>query len=172
MRIVGAASSRLSYRILTYPSDPLVFQWLTKNPDLCGDVLFVDVDYPELMAKKCEIILQNPQLRKILEPIDAPSVNSLVILRSHHFLAIGCDLTDPEKLSHTLANDVDFKRCLVMCTAEVSITYMDVQAADRLLEWAARYEDSTFSGHAVQIVPPLIESSPICLARAIPPRRS
>ena len=57
---------------------------------------------------------------------------------------MGCDLADTGKLDKLLGTLVDFSTCLVLCTAEVSITYMDIHAADSLIAWAARQNDSTF----------------------------
>ncbi|KAL9047208.1 MAG: hypothetical protein Q9214_000160, partial [Letrouitia sp. 1 TL-2023] len=124
--------------------DPLVFQWLSKSPELSRDVTFIDIDYPELMAKKCEVIAQTRQLRDLIEPIEAPTLDPSVFLRSRHFLAIGCDLSDSRKLGQILTDNTCSKDCLILCIAEVSITYMNDQAADAVLEWAAQYEDVRF----------------------------
>lgn len=29
----------------------------------------------------------------------------------------------------------------ILCTAEVAVTYMDVEAADSLIAWASQYDD-------------------------------
>ncbi|KAL9607931.1 MAG: hypothetical protein Q9167_007201 [Letrouitia subvulpina] len=122
-------------------SDPLVFQWLSKCPKLSRDVTFIDIDYPELIANKCEVIAQSRQLRDLIEPIEAPTSNPSVFLRSKQFLAVGCDLSDTKKLDKILTNNTCSKDCLILCIAEVSITYMNDHGADAVLRWAAQYED-------------------------------
>ena len=127
-------------------SDPLPFQCLARYPSLCQGVKFVDVDYMQLMIKKCEIIERTDQIRQLLTNAQFPSPGDLIALRSDQYLALGCDLRDVEKLSKVLAEGLDLADCLVLCTAEVSITYMDVQAADALIRWAATLNHGR-SGH-------------------------
>lgn len=61
--------------------------------------------------------------------------NEFLLLESDQYLQVGCDLGDISKLSLVLGSAVDLERSLVLCTAEVSITYMDVEAADALIGW-------------------------------------
>lgn len=130
-------------RLTCASSDPLAFQWLSKYPNKCQNVTFVDIDYPELIMRKLEVISQTPQLRDLLNaavPVggrDAapPPVNN-------RYLALGCDLADIERLEKILNENVDLESCSILCVAEVSITYMDVGGADSLIRWASRYRDS------------------------------
>ncbi len=103
----------------------------------------MDVDYPGLIEKKCDIITNTTQLRDLLGPHDQPLDSSGPTLRSEHYLAIGCDLTDITRLDTLLAGEVQVSNCSVLCTAEVSITYMDANAADALIRWACLHDDST-----------------------------
>lgn len=105
--------------------------------------MFVDVDHPALMEKKCDIIFNTSQLRDLLGPHDRPLDPSGLTLRSQNYLAIGCDLADITKFDMLLANEVQLSSCLVFCTAEVSLTYMDSNAADALIRWAGLQDDST-----------------------------
>lgn len=124
-------------------SDPLAFQWLSKYPDKCRNVTFVDIDYPELITRKLEVISQTPQLRDLLDtsvPIGGrdrapPPVDN-------RYLALGCDLADVERLEKILNENIDIESCSILCVAEVSITYMDVGDADALIRWASRCRDS------------------------------
>jgi tRNA wybutosine-synthesizing protein 4 len=50
-------------------------------------------------------------------------------------------LRDLKLLKQVLASAVDIENCLVLLTAEVSITYMNVEAADALIHWAAKLPD-------------------------------
>lgn len=118
-------------------SDPLPFQCLTRYPRSCQNVQFVDVDYVELMTKKREIIEQTDSLCQLLTNLRVSTTGETITIRSDEYVAVGCDLRDAEKLQRALAEEFDLENCLVLCTAEVSITYMDVQAADALIRWAA-----------------------------------
>ena len=118
-------------------SDPLPFQCLTHYPKLCRNAKFVDVDYMQLMMKKREVIEQTDPLHQLLSNFTISTTGEPITLRSDQYLAIGCDLRDVEKLERVLAGEFGLENCLVLCTAEVSITYMDVDAADALIRWAA-----------------------------------
>lgn len=103
----------------------------------------MDVDYPDLMEKKCNVISNTSPLHDLLGPHDRPLDSSGLVLHSEHYLAIGCDLADLEKLDMLLASEVQISSRLVLCVAEVSITYMDTNAADALIRWAGLHDDST-----------------------------
>ena len=95
------------------------------------------------MEKKCDIISNTSQLRDLLGPHDRPLDRSGLTLCSEHYLAIGCDLADLTKLDLLLAGEVQMSSSLVLCTAEVSITYMDTNAANAVIRWAGLHDDST-----------------------------
>lgn len=102
----------------------------------------MDVDYPDLVEKKCDIIFNTPQLRDLLGPCHRALDPDGLTLRSEHYLAIGCDLADINRLEMLLSSEIQVSDCLVLCTAEVSITYMDTKAADALIRWAGLHDDS------------------------------
>lgn len=54
-------------------------------------------------------------------------------------MAIGCDLTDIYKLDQALAKVFDLQNYELLCIAEVSVTYMEVAAADALIRWASHF---------------------------------
>lgn len=103
--------------------------------------MFVDIDYPELMKKKCEVILATSHLQDLLKPLDAFAGSASVLLRSGHYTALGCDLANTKTLDSILKSEFDMSNYLILCTAEVSVTYMNVKAADSLIAWASRYDD-------------------------------
>lgn len=116
--------------------DPLPFQWLAREPELCRNVRFVDVDYKALMLTKTEIIEATPRMRDLLTPQALPD-DGYTVLSTHEYLAVGCDLRDIAGLGATIGSLTEGDRCLVLCVAEVSITYMNPDAADAVMEWAA-----------------------------------
>lgn len=102
------------------------------------------MDYRQLIDKKCEMIVNTQQLRDVLGHIDLTTSAEAVRLRSGSYSAIGCDLGDTGKLHEVLQNEFDLRSCQVLCIAEVSVTYMEVQAADALISWAACLRDGSF----------------------------
>ncbi|KAI4263522.1 MAG: hypothetical protein L6R42_001328, partial [Xanthoria sp. 1 TBL-2021] len=136
--------------------DPLPFQCLSRYPEDCTGVTFVDVDFPELISKKREIILAQSDLQSLVgwsqsdgRDGPAPALQSTengspILIRSNRYVGVGCDLRDISRLSKTLEEELQIGSCLVLCSAEVSITYMDVDAADALITWAAQYDDVRF----------------------------
>ena len=122
-------------------SDPLPFQWIGRQTKTCENLLFVDVDYPQLMKKKVEVIMDIPQLHEILGNATATTNSETILLRSDSYLAIGCDLRDPAKLECTLSQELETTQCLFLVTAEVSVTYMDVDAADALIAWVGKFDN-------------------------------
>ena len=65
-------------------------------------------------------------------------------------MALGCDLGESNRLDELLAGIIDIPRSLILCIAEVSMTYMDVKSADALIEWAAHY-DNGMRGHPFRV---------------------
>ena len=123
-------------------SDPLPFQWLAKAKETCQNTVFVDVDYPQLIARKADIVAATPELRELLPNLSRNPGVTDVPLESEKYYAIGCDLGDVGKLDTLLSEQLDISQCMVLCTAEVSITYMESEPSDRLISWAASHSDS------------------------------
>ncbi|KAI9821907.1 MAG: tRNA methyltransferase ppm2 [Pycnora praestabilis] len=96
------------------------------------------------MARKCEVISETQQIRDLLTNIEYPDTGDAVLLRSDQYLAIGCNLKDLQNLDETLVREIDMMNCLVLYTAEVSVTYMDVEASDALIKWASTFDNVRF----------------------------
>ncbi|OAA44357.1 Leucine carboxyl methyltransferase family [Metarhizium rileyi] len=121
-------------------SDVLPWQSHVRHASLCNDVLFVDIDYPDLMLKKRSIVLETPQLRDILgkDFVLSQSNEDHVLLRSERYCQVGCDLRDLPRLGDVLQTlSSSFSFCPVLFIAEVSITYMDTKFADDLIRWTS-----------------------------------
>lgn len=120
---------------LTRVSDPVPFQWLAQDRELCENTKFIDIDFEELMTTKREIILNTPKMRELLSlTTDQPSEKG-VILDSDEYTALGCDLRNLRRLERLVSSVVDIDQCLVLCIAEVSITYMAPEDSDALIAW-------------------------------------
>lgn len=97
------------------------------------------------------MISRTPELRDLLNLPSEPPKEDVFLLRSKHYVAVSCDLGDTKALNEALKNVVDLRKCLIICIAEVSMTYMDVTAADSLLRWAGLCNNS-MSIHTVALV--------------------
>lgn len=123
------------------------FQWLARNPAMCKNTKFVDVDYDLLMETKCNIIQSTPKMKDLLHPssTEASGNDPSVLLNSEEYAALGCDLRNIPRLQRLLRNIADINDCLILCVAEVSITYMQTDAADALINWSSTLSpDVTF----------------------------
>ena len=138
-RRCGHRSQKYSNDWLTHDSDPLAFQWLAKDSYQNQQIKFIDIDFPELVERKAQMILNTPRLRDLLKCIGTTKPDGAVRLQSKQYAAVGCDLGDTRNLDSILADEIENQNSLVLCTAEVSITYMDVEAADALIAWAAQF---------------------------------
>ncbi|KAK5100924.1 tRNA methyltransferase ppm2 [Lithohypha guttulata] len=127
--------------------DPVPFQWLARDPSMCANTKFVDVDYELLMETKRKIIRDTPKMFNLLHPYnaDATGIDKSVLIDSEEYAAIGCDLRNIPRLERLLREVVDVENCLILCVAEVSITYMQTEAADNLIGWSSTLSpDVTF----------------------------
>ena len=131
-------------------SDPSAFRWLSKHQSIRNKCRFVDLDFPDLIAKKADVIINTPQFRELIDPLERPSSPGELAIRSENYLAVGCDLGDISRLDELLAESIDKSRSSILCIAEVSMTYMDVKAADALIKWAAQYNDS-MQDHPIRV---------------------
>ncbi|KFG83237.1 Leucine carboxyl methyltransferase family [Metarhizium anisopliae] len=127
-------------------SDVLPWQSHARHALLCDDVLFVDVDYPDLMLKKRSIVLETPQLSEILGEnfVVSQSDEDQILLRSDRYCQIGCDLREISRLRHSLETLSPLADCHVLFVAEVSITYMDTKFADALIHWSSSVGKAEF----------------------------
>ena len=121
----------------------MAFQLISKNTKGYRNAKFIDIDYPELVARKVDTISQTPELADLLALWDRDTHQDAdpVLLRSEQYIAIGCDLADVHKLNTIVTNEVDLETCSTLFLAEVSLTYMDLAAADALLKWAGLFND-------------------------------
>jgi tRNA wybutosine-synthesizing protein 4 len=97
-------------------------------------VRFVDVDYRELMITKGTIINQTAFLKELVNSkLDSTSD---FVIESQQYYGLGCDLRDLQSLDLAVRSLRDLDEALVLCVAEVSITYMEPEAANSLIAWA------------------------------------
>ena len=94
------------------------------------------------MKSKIEIVKSTSELLKVLDGADFTGFQQDIFCKSTNYIALGCDLADVARLQFLLQDSLGFSGCKVLCTAEVSITYMNIEAAEDLIRWAAQHDDS------------------------------
>ena len=117
-------------------SDVLPWQCLTRYPKECQGAKFIDIDFPDLMAKKRAIVEATPELHAGLTDL-CRSEQPDLFLQSEEYVQIGCDLRELARIQQALAQVVDIATSEFIFVAEVSITYMETKGADAVIEWAA-----------------------------------
>ena len=137
-------------------SDPLPWQCLSRYPEACRGVVFIDIDYRDLILRKRTIVHEEPNLSSVLSNVVAS--DGPVLLHSDQYIQVGCDLHKLTQLNQILSNVIKLENCMFFLTkfkklfsqecvgmilliAEVSITYMNVNAADDLIQWASNLPD-------------------------------
>jgi tRNA wybutosine-synthesizing protein 4 len=106
---------------------------LTTEPQLSKDVKFIDVDYNALMESKRDIVLNTPDLCDLFTQRQPPEGKNGILFHSDQYSILGCDLKNLKRLKDLIRSVVDVKNCLVLCVAEVSITYMATIDADEVI---------------------------------------
>ncbi|KAI1845427.1 hypothetical protein JX266_008522 [Neoarthrinium moseri] len=123
--------------------DVLPWQCLTRYADDCKDVIFVDVDFPDLMTKKRNVVNETAELNSILTNLRHPD-DPVLMLQSDQYVQIGCDLRELDRIRLAMEKVVSINDCEFMFVAEVSITYMETQAADSVIQWASSLGQAEF----------------------------
>lgn len=99
----------------------------------------MDIDFAELAHRKRQVILETPELASQLSEIQAEEdeLYPNLLLRSKCYHLIGCDLRRSTALQQALSSILQPSECIFLFLAEVSITYMETDAADALIRWAS-----------------------------------
>lgn len=128
--------------------DPYPFQYLYnhKNDPNDPEIVFLDVDFPDLITRKSAMIKQAKEITDIIgEPEPIPeNLKHAVQLQTKSYIALGCDLTKLDDLSNLLNTMFDLENTLLTFTAEVSITYMPKKEADNVIEWSSKFPHARF----------------------------
>ncbi|KAK0740709.1 hypothetical protein B0T18DRAFT_373778 [Schizothecium vesticola] len=126
-------------------SDVLPWQCLARYPAQSRGAKFIDVDFPELMARKRQVVEATPALRTPLRWVrEQGELAAPVVYESDEYVQIGCDLRDLEGLRKGLDMVVDVETSRFLFVAEVSVTYMEREGADSVLGWAGGLGDAEF----------------------------
>ncbi|KAK7747003.1 tRNA methyltransferase ppm2 [Diatrype stigma] len=125
-------------------SDVLPWQCLTRYPDHCQGVKFVDVDFPDLMKKKCRVVQETPELLALLSGIRSTTAEGHLVFQSDQYVQVGCDLRALSSIEQSLSTLLSLPDSEFFFVAEVSITYMETEAADSVIKWASSLGQAEF----------------------------
>ena len=90
------------------------------------------------MLNKVQVVEHTPELKNLLGSEVICNAGNPMLVQSERYFAIGCDLGNTRELDLALKTLPWLQDSTVLFVAEVSVTYMDVDNADRLLEWSAK----------------------------------
>jgi tRNA wybutosine-synthesizing protein 4 len=95
------------------------------------------------MQKKCEIVRTTNQLSSIIGFTESAGSNPVdgVLIDCPSYKAVACDLEDATGVSRVLKDKLELGQYPILFLAEVSITYMDAVAAEKLIDWTSTFSD-------------------------------
>lgn len=146
--IVEATDKKIVVLNLGCGFDPLPFQFLDSNNmasrKYLGRVRFLDIDYPDLIDNKVQIIKQNDELSNILGPqLDVNGGD--VKYATDTYAAASCNLNFPQSFRNTTSSfGLDDPNLIKVFVAEVSLAYMKAERADDIIAICGELPNSHF----------------------------
>ena len=106
------------------------------------NLLFIDVDFPDLVTIKRDVIRGTERISSMLHQPDFE--NDMFHIHSEKYVLLGCDLRQLDKLANLLDRLDKFDwHTPTLLLSECVITYMPTAQADAVLEWSAsRFPES------------------------------
>ncbi|EFW98978.1 leucine carboxyl methyltransferase [Grosmannia clavigera kw1407] len=114
-----------------------------RYPEHCEGVKFVDIDFPDVIIAKRNIVKQSVELQEPLTNLEFLE-HPRVLLKSDQYFQIACDLRQSSVIGKDLSTLVDTASSEFLFVAEVSITYMEFASADAIIHWASTIGDAEF----------------------------
>lgn len=128
--------------------DPLPFQLLDEEKFQHRNLYCIDVDFPELIDYKSQMIRMAPELTTLIGPQLCDSESKIapgVVIRTANYATMGCDLTNRklycEQLDSFKANSPSTTNIFI---AEVSLAYMTPETANPIIETSSTFSNSHF----------------------------
>lgn len=101
--------------------DPQAFRMIWQHKKQCKNVKFIDLDTPELIQKKVDIISSDPVFFSQLDGLPNRPLKSPIVFDHVQYCAIGCDLADGTQLQDILHNQLKLECNSVLFISEVSL---------------------------------------------------
>lgn len=127
--------------------DPLPFQFISEfakiRPELLEQIVFIDMDYPDLVKSKLEMIKQSDDILGLLGDVGEPLRDKGIIFSSKNYHLVGCNLRDSMLFNQQLSA-INQDAATNIFVAEVSLAYMKPEHADPIIANASRYHNAHF----------------------------
>ncbi|KAG0688068.1 tRNA methyltransferase ppm2 [Pichia californica] len=125
--------------------DPLPFQLLDDAKFSNRNIYCIDVDFPELIGYKSQMIKLAPELVELIGPeVDASGIPGIDI-QTLKYATMGCDLTNRDlyckQLDSFKANNSTTTNIFI---AEVSLAYMTPETANPIINTSSQFSNSHF----------------------------
>lgn len=124
--------------------DPLPFQLLSDNNNQT-EYEFLDVDFPDLIKNKYDMILEADPILQIINYKDKeePKPDLGIIISTSNYKLIGCDLKDFTKYERILKSLLkeDYLKIFI---AEVSLAYMEPKDANEIIKISSEFSQTHF----------------------------
>jgi tRNA wybutosine-synthesizing protein 4 len=124
--------------------EPLPFKMMWKHKSQCRNVKFVDIDFPQLIERKLQIIRANTIFTDLLDDFGEKVLSSLpdsILFDDEHYCAVGCDLGDISRMRDILSTKLKLERHAILFLAQVSMVYMEPNEATNLIGICREFED-------------------------------
>lgn len=128
--------------------DPLPFQLLDDKKFQDRKLYCIDVDFPELIDYKSQMIHMAPEIMSLIGPQLSAAEDigpSGIVIRTKNYATMGCDLTNRElyckQLDSFKANSPSTTNIFI---AEVSLAYMTPETANPIIETSSAFSNSHF----------------------------
>ena len=128
--------------------DPLPFQLLDDEKFQDRNLYCIDVDFPELIDYKSQMVRMAPELTSLIGPqlCEAESKTAPdIVIRTANYATMGCDLTNRELFCEQLdsfnANSPSTTNIFI---AEVSLAYMTPETANPIIETSSTFSNPHF----------------------------
>lgn len=149
IRIIKANSPNVRVNVVNLGCgfDPLAFQLLSlfKNQ---YNLNFIDIDYPDLVKNKYNMIQQSNEIKQLIGDQGSKS-SDLYVMETDNYQLVGCDLKNlayyKKILPKLVSRNVDpHPTSINIFIAEVSLAYMKPQFANPVIEISSQVNNSHF----------------------------
>ncbi|CAK7895646.1 tRNA wybutosine-synthesizing protein 4 [[Candida] anglica] len=127
--------------------DPVPFQLLsefrTTQPELLKRINFIDIDYPDLVQNKLNMINESNEILSIIGESHTTHKDLGIILSTENYSLVGCNLRDSELFNRQLST-INSSATTSIFIAEVSLAYMKPEHANPVIANASKYPNSHF----------------------------
>ena len=125
--------------------DTMMMRLKTNEKFANESILYIEVDYPEVVAQKKEVIMKHAEMKRFIVPMDPASKKIPGFVNQNiHYQILSCDIRNVNELqSHLEHAGVDFS-VPTLVLSECVLVYIDPAVSDKIIAWVSK----TFFGGA------------------------